>query len=187
MERTQEQRTFQILLILSVIVLAISVWAFIQNVHMTTGDIQQKSMNGTSASGAKEPAAAGDVLDTDVLAQTVLKEVSFDTKLAKADDTVTQSMVTAQSEDTKVSLYMGEGTCADELMILEAADEEHAKDEVATVQSHLGAMQQSFQDYLPKEAKKIDDAVILQKGKYIIACVTADAANAKKVIEEQLK
>ena len=47
--------------------------------------------------------------------------------------------------------------------------------------------QQSFQDYLPKEAKKIDDAVILQSGKYIVACVSGDKDMAGSVIREQLK
>jgi 2-C-methyl-D-erythritol 4-phosphate cytidylyltransferase len=59
--------------------------------------------------------------------------------------------------------------------------------EVEALKNHLSEMQQSFQDYLPKEAKKIDDAVILQWGRYVVACVSGDKDNAKKVLTEQME
>ena len=103
------------------------------------------------------------------------------------DDSVTQSMITTASDKTKVVLYMGEGTSADELLIMTVNDESRMDPEIENVQQHLTDMQQSFQDYLPKEAKKIDDAVILQSGKYIVACVCSDKDTAGSVIREQLK
>ncbi len=84
-------------------------------------------------------------------------------------------------------LYMGEGTYADELLILQSVDSKQAKAEVERVQQHLNDMQQSFADYLPKEAKKINHAIILQKNKYVVACVTSDYEKAKKVLSDQFK
>ena len=103
------------------------------------------------------------------------------------EDSVAQSMITTASENTRTELYMGEGTSADELLIVTVEDEDQMDQEIENVQKHLTDMRQSFQDYLPKEAKKIDDAVILQSGKYIVACVSGDKDTAGSVIREQLK
>ena len=118
------------------------------------------------------------------LGDTLIKQISFDTELSAMDAEVSETMVGTQSKDTEVILYMGEGTCADELLVLRAADEDSAKAELDSVQQHLGEMQTSFEDYLPKEAKKIEDAVIVQAGNYVIACVTKDSENAQKAIDQ---
>ena len=187
MNGKKEVRQFYSVVVLAVMVLAISVWAFVQGVTAP----EQKGVLQSGVSGEKtEPAAEknnGKKLDTQVLAQEALEKISFDTELTLMEPSVAESMVTTANESTQVQLYMGEGTCADELLIITAENEENINDEIESVQQHLSDMQQSFQDYLPKEAKKIDDAVILQTKNYIVACVTSDADNAKKVIEDQLK
>ena len=49
------------------------------------------------------------------------------------------------------------------------------------------SMKKSFEDYLPNEAKKIDKAVIIRCGSYLIACVTSDYEKAKDVITKAIK
>ena len=53
------------------------------------------------------------------------------------DDSVTQSMITTASDKTKVVLYMGEGTSADELLIMTVNDESRMDPEIENVQQHL--------------------------------------------------
>ncbi len=187
MNGKKEARQFYSVVILAVIVLAISVWAFVQGVTAPgQPGIAQSDMSGKETKPEKETAEEKP-LDTEALAKEALKNISFDTELTMMEPSVVESMIVTAGEDTKVQLYMGEGTCADELLIITAAGESEIEAEIESVQQHLSDMQQSFQDYLPKEAKKIDDAVILQTRNYIVACVTSDAENAKKVLEEQLK
>ena len=188
MVEQEDKKQLYVLLVCSVLVLAVSIWAFKMEINTTassrTGIEDYGSHSGKSGeSGQKKP----ETLDTEAFAGTVLKKVSFDTTLEKMDDSVTQSMITTSSDKTKVELYMGEGTSADELLIMTVNDESQMDLEIENVQQHLTDMQQSFQDYLPKEAKKIDDAVILQSGKYIGACVCSDKDTAGSVIREQLK
>lgn len=185
----KEKKQLYILLACGVLALAVSIWAF--RMEKSTGmmvpaEIEDRSF--TSGQDDKDKAKQADgTLDTGAFAGTVIKKVDFDTKLEKMEDSVAQSMITTASENTRTELYMGEGTSADELLIVTVEDEDQMDQEIENVQKHLTDMRQSFQDYLPKEAKKIDDAVILQSGKYIVACVSGDKDTAGSVIREQLK
>ena len=40
---------------------------------------------------------------------------------------------------------------------------------------------------MPDEAKRIQDAVLVQKGKYVILCVTGDTQKAETIIEDAFK
>lgn len=185
----KEKKQLYILLACGVLALAVSIWAFRMEKStgmMVSAEIEDRSF--TSGQDDKDKAKqADDTLDTGAFASTVIKKVDFDTKLEKMEDSVAQSMITTASENTRTELYMGEGTSADELLIVTVEDEDQMDQEIENVQKHLTDMRQSFQDYLPKEAKKIDDAVILQSGKYIVACVSGDKDTAGSVIREQLK
>ena len=168
----KEKKPLYILLACGVLALAVSVWAFRMEMGSGTvvsADIEDRSFTSGQDDG-DQPKQTDSTLDTKAFASTVIKKVAFDTKLEKMDDSVAQSMITTASED-----------------IVTVEDESQMDQEIENVQKHLTDMQQSFQDYLPKEAKKIDDAVILQSGKYIVACVSGDKDTAGSVIREQLK
>ena len=185
----KEKKQLYILLACGVLALAVSIWAFRMEKStgmMVSAEIEDRSLPSVQDDKYKAKQADG-TLDTGAFAGTVIKKVDFDTKLEKMEDSVAQSMITTASENTRTELYMGEGTSADELLIVTVEDEDQMDQEIENVQKHLTDMRQSFQDYLPKEAKKIDDAVILQSGKYIVACVSGDKDTAGSVIREQLK
>ena len=185
----KEKKQLYILLACGVLALAVSIWAFRMEKStgmMVSAEIEDRSFTSGQDDMDKAKQADG-TLDTGAFAGTVIKKVDFDTKLEKMEDSVAQSMITTASENTRTELYMGEGTSADELLIVTVEDEDQMDQEIENVQKHLTDMRQSFQDYLPKEAKKIDDAVILQSGKYIVACVSGDKDTAGSVIREQLK
>lgn len=185
----KEKKQLYVLLACGVLALAVSIWAFRMetgNGTVVSAEIEDRSFT-SGQDDTDQTKQADSTLDTKAFASTVIKKVDFDTKLEKMDASVAQSMITTASEDTSTELYMGEGTSADELLIVTVEDESQMDQEIENVQKHLTDMQQSFQDYLPKEAKKIDDAVILQSGKYIVACVSGDKDTAGSVIREQLK
>jgi hypothetical protein len=183
----RETDQFYIVSAMAVIVLAISVWAFVMSLHTgAAGGVVDHSASESSKT-ADTSKAQETTLDTEAMAQAAIEEISFDTELTKMEDSVVESMISTASDDTKVELYMGEGTCADELLFVTVAKEGDLDGEIEAVQKHLTEMQQSFEDYLPKEAKKIDNAVILQSGLYIVACVSGDKDSTRKVLEEQLK
>lgn len=65
--------------------------------------------------------------------------------------------------------------------------EKDARENQQHVRKHFEDMKKSFEDYLPNEAKKIDKAVIIRCGSYLIACVTSDYEKAKDVITKAIK
>lgn len=166
---------------LALLVLAVSLWAFVQGVQREMEPVAE--LAATRQEEQKQDVQQ-ETYTVEELGTALLEQISFDTELTAIESSVAGTMVGTQSGDTEVILYMGEGTCADELLVLRAADEDGARAELDSVQQHLGEMQASFEDYLPGEAKKIEDAVIVQQGSFVIACVTSDAENAQKVIQK---
>ncbi len=176
---------FCILFGMAVFVVGIFVWG-ICNIQQTTHaqtkqtakpDVKDDEKKDSAAK--KETTAAN--IDIDALAQDLLNNVKYETTLSKIDDSVAQGMVACQ-QDSVMQLYMGDGTSSDELLVVTASGDEMAEKDQAAVEQHLKEMKQSFQDYIPEQAAKIEQAVIVRCGKYVVACVTSDADNAKEKI-----
>jgi len=151
----------------------------IQNID-TTGRAEgtqaqqaKKTENNTEKEGAS--------IDTDTLAKKLLDEINFDTKLKKLDESVAKGIVTS-TEGTTLQIYMGNGTFADELLVMTARSEKDAKKNIEYAADHLKETQAAFEDYLPKEAEKINKAVTAQSGCYVVVCVTSDYETAEKAI-----
>ena len=106
--------------------------------------------------------------------------------LEKLDDSVANGMVKTAT-GTKLQIYLGNGTYADELIVMTGKSEKDARENQQHVRKHFEDMKKSFEDYLPNEAKKIDKAVIIRCGSYLIACVTSDYEKAKDVITKAIK
>lgn len=123
----------------------------------------------------------GKTIDVDGLIEKVLNKVVFEAELNKLDDSVAEGMVQT-TEGTKLQFYVGNGTYADELLVMTAKSEKDAKENQENAKMHLTETRQAFQDYIPKEAEKIDKAVSIRCGCYVIVCVTADYETAEKTI-----
>ena len=122
-----------------------------------------------------------DALDMENFGQNILSKVMFDTELQKLDDSSAHGMINV-AEDSKIFLYTGSGNYSDLLVLVEASSETNAKSDQTVIEQHLKDMRESFEAYIPKEAKKISNALIVRSGCYIIVCVTDDIENAKRVV-----
>lgn len=125
--------------------------------------------------------ASGNAVDIKALANALLKEVKYDTDLQKMDAAVSEGMVDLQ-DGSVLEMHMGDGTCSDELLIVTSANDKLAKKDQTAVENHLKDMKKSFADYIPEQAEKIEKAVIVRCGSYVVACVTNDADHAKEII-----
>lgn len=129
---------------------------------------------------------AGKTIDVDKLIQKILDNVVFDAELNKLDDSVAEGMVEV-AEGTKLQFYAGNGIYADELIIMTARNEEDAKKNQENVKIHLSETKKAFQDYIPEEAEKIDNAVSIRCGCYVIVCITSDYEKAEKTINAMIQ
>lgn len=138
------------------------------------------------AAGALLAAGCGSsakTIDAAELAESLVAEIEYDDTLEAVDED-TVSMYITIPDGVESVMYMGSGSTAEEVAVFTAPDEETAKTTLDNVQAHLDDQTDSFQDYLPEEAKRVGNAVLEQKGKYVILCVSGDSDSAKEIIEE---
>lgn len=128
----------------------------------------------------------GKKIDVDDLVKKVLDQVAFDAELNKLDDSVAEGMIET-TEGTQLQIYMGNGTYADELLVMTAKSPSDAKKNQEYAAAHLQEAKTTFRDYIPKEAKKIENALNIRCGCYVIVCVTSDYETAEQVINSVIK
>lgn len=63
---------------------------------------------------------------------------------------------------------IGDVALADELVIMKATDESKVAAIEAGAQKRLASQRNSFQDYIPEQFKRLDDAQIVVNGKYVL-------------------
>ena len=122
-------------------------------------------------------------LDMVKLAGRLLSEVNFDCELYQVQEEKVENFIDFEGAETKI-MYMGNGSYADSFGIFKTDTEENAVKALETVNSYLADLQGSFKDYIPKEADKIQNSEAIQKGRYVVFCVTSDTENAGAIIEE---
>lgn len=124
-------------------------------------------------------------INIDNLAADLVADVSFTDDLALIDDSMISNLYNVQYEDAV--LYMGSGATAEEVAIFACADEAAAKTALDGAKSHIQSQIDSFEDYIPEEVKRLEEALVLQEGKYVITVVTEDKETAQGVIDKYLE
>ena len=76
------------------------------------------------------------------------------------------------------------GGTAEEIAAFEANDEETAKTVETLLNSRIETQKASFENYVPEELKRLENAFVIRKGNYIYLSVSADPDKAKSIIEE---
>ena len=131
-------------------------------------------------------AGTAKTIDGSELAKSLATEITYEDTLKELDqDEISMYMDIPEGVESVV--YMGSGSTAEEVGVFTAEDSETAKATMDNVQEYLDDQQESFQDYKPEEAKRVGNAVLEQKGNYVILCVSGDSDTARKVIEEAFK
>lgn len=125
-------------------------------------------------------------IDTAAVSTAVQESVRFDSELAAVDESIAQMMFTLP-EGVKAELYLGAGSTADELAFFTCENSAQVKEVAEAVDQHLSDVKAAFEDYLPVEADKVNNAVVIEKGNYVVLCVTSDYIKAASVIDEKMQ
>ena len=78
------------------------------------------------------------------------------------------------------------GVSADEATIFQCADEALAAEVLAIAETRLADQAESYADYLPEEAVKLQNAAAVRSGSVVAVCVCADAEKAAELIRNYL-
>jgi hypothetical protein len=128
---------------------------------------------GAGTSGAQpEPQAVADAL---------LEQIAFEETLSPLAEDEISYYVTLEDGVTGL-MYLSSGSTAEEIAVFRAPDKSTATQMRSHVEEYLSGQRSSFADYLPAEAKRIDDAVLVQKGSYVVLCVSGQPDAAKSAI-----
>lgn len=120
-----------------------------------------------------EPAGLADALNMTVPFDSELKSVSAENYLSLP-------------EGAEAVAYMSKGATAEEIIVVRCANEADAKTVIAGIETFLADQRVDMERYQPQEVARMDNAVLTQRGVYVVLCVSADSDAAQRVIKEQL-
>lgn len=97
-------------------------------------------------------------------------------------------------EDTAKSLYgdldteqalvwSSSGATADEVALFQAADADGAEAVLAAVQQRVEDRRESYADYMPDEAAKLEKAIAEQHGTYVVLCACPEPDQAREIMD----
>ncbi len=136
---------------------------------------------GSSASD-KNPAVAD-------ISSAILSSISVGETVALTDNTLPKQYL--DLDVSKVAEYAvniaSSGALADEIAIFKATDKEAVSKIKEAINSRLSLVEEKFVDYVPAEMSKIENALILENGNYILLAIVEDTKTVEDKFNELFK
>ncbi len=81
-----------------------------------------------------------------------------------------------------VCIVDASGGFANEIDCFEAKDESAAKEIETALKQRIEKQKDGFRDYVPAEMPKLENAVLVVDGQYVIMCISSNSDKAKEII-----
>lgn len=139
-----------------------------------------------SCSGASESAAS---LNMSGLADTVSAKLSETDDMVKLSDEKASDFYDLSFDGlSEYTIYVsGSRATANELCIMILKDEDSVANAKASIEKRIDEQKASYENYIPAEYDKIQNAVIKTEGNYIVMAVGIDSDSLEKMIKDNLK
>lgn len=131
---------------------------------------------GCGQSGTKE-------VDPQQLADRLVNEITYQQKPELMPDGEVEFYMEVAEGVTSI-FYMSSGDTAEEVLVITAPSEEAAIAMKENVKVFLEEQADSFAKYVPATVTRIEDAVLVQKGVYVVLCVSDESQKAETIIKE---
>lgn len=123
-------------------------------------------------------------LDVLNLADRLKNEITYEDELSITEEDLLFRLYSINPEDLSTyKAYHGTGATAEEILAAQAVDAEAAGRIKEAVEERIAEQIESFENYVPKEVGKLEQAVVCTEGRYVVLCVSNDSEKAKKIIE----
>lgn len=122
-------------------------------------------------------------IDIVSLSNELLQNAAFGDELNAADDEVIKKLYDIDDYE-KAQVYISSGATAEEIAVFEFSRKEMAEKGLKKAQEKIASQKEAFATYIPKEVKKLDDAVVEQFGQYVVVCVS-NSREAETIITKQ--
>lgn len=124
-------------------------------------------------------------IDINKLSEDVIQNVVFEDEMNEASSK-TVSKIYGIDNAVSQKVYMSSGATAEEIAIFEFQNKNEVNEALNKVNNRIEEQKESFQNYVPKEIKKLNNPIIETRGNYLIVCITDDE-NAQEVINKYTK
>ena len=132
-----------------------------------------------SLAGCGTPPAS---INYDAVLYHLLNDVTFDTELLDTGD-LAYIYFPEIPQGSTVRQFIGSGYFADELVAISVSDASSVEKVRNSLQSHVSQIRNQFQNYIPDEVKKIDEAIIWESGTYLFLIITKDTETAEQIFK----
>lgn len=122
--------------------------------------------------------------DVQKLADQLLEDLAL-TFLAKAEESIVFNLYPLEKDAIDAyAVYVSSGATTEEIAIFKASDEDKTKDMMTSIQTRISDQKESFSTYRPEELPRLEDSVLVQRGQYIILCISDNRDKALEVIDD---
>lgn len=124
-------------------------------------------------------------IDIETLLKDIIQNVKFEDEMNEANKEIVQKLYNI---DNCVSqkVYISSGATAEEIAIFEFQNKDEVNNALEKANTRIEAQKENFENYVPKEINKLENAIIVKKDRYLIICITEDE-NAQKIIDKYIK
>ncbi len=124
-------------------------------------------------------------LNIDEFGEELYAAGTFGETLYALDESVAQGLYGIDS-DTRCWVRAGTGATAEELAVFETKDADAASALVGKLQARNEDRIENYSDYIPAEVPKLENAVIISGGRYVVLCVATDVSAVRELAEKAL-
>lgn len=125
-------------------------------------------------------------IDINKISKDIMENIKFEDELNKVDKDTVAKLYDINNATSQL-VYMSSGATAEEIAIFEFKDKEECKIALEKANKRIEEQKQNFKDYMPKEMKKLENAIIKNKNKYLIVCITNNQGEIEKILNKYIK
>lgn len=144
------------------------------------------SLAACGSKGGEETPSAEMNVSVDELAGKIIEKVSFTEQLESLEDEAAYYNYGIEGITPEVSAWASSSAVVDCLAVFKAENDADVQTVQAAIESTVDYLRDGYSDYGPDQVPKLDSAVTVTKGNYVVFCVAADNAAAAEAINSLL-
>lgn len=124
-------------------------------------------------------------IDINSLCNELLDKAGFEDELSSVDEDVIKQLYDIE-DYSKAQVYISSGATAEEIAVFQFGNCNLAKEGFKKAQNRIEEQKQDYETYVPKEVKKLEDALVERHGSYVIVCVS-NSDEAEKIVNQYVE
>lgn len=127
-------------------------------------------------------------VDADIksIATALNENLTFCSELHELDEEEIQNYIDL-TDNTEAVMYMTSGTTADEIVFLKCDSLDDVEEMTDNLNSFLADQINSYENYLPKEAVRVEDAQVITLGNIIGVCICEEQSEVISLIYDEIR